>query len=179
MTQILLYTLASRQYGAISDKQVDIIQKAVKMLSRRQKSTLQLQLGLVLSLLKHRVKLGRLHNVALNLELAAHEETLGVGLASDELAKVLLGEDECDWRHLRQSCMFRVRRSASESRRTIRLCTGASSDLAGFLEVDMPAGLFTARVLEGEGVDAVALLDGILAIGITGVDSRLDGVEGG
>jgi len=75
--------------------------------------------------------------------------------------------------------MFRVRRSASESRRTIRLCTGASSDLAGFLEVDMPAGLFTARVLEGEGVDAVALLDGILAIGITGVDSRLDGVEGG
>jgi hypothetical protein len=43
----------------------------------------------------------------------------------------------------------------------------------------MPAGLFTARVLEGEGVDAVALLDGILAIGITGVDSRLDGVEGG
>jgi len=157
LTQILLYTLASRQYGAISDKQVDIIQKAVKMLSRRQKSTLQLQLGLVLSLLKHRVKLGRLHNVALNLELAAHEETLGVGLASDELAKVLLGEDECD----------------------IRLCTGASSDLAGFLEVDMPAGLFTARVLEGEGVDAVALLDGILAIGITGVDSRLDGVEGG
>lgn len=157
LTQILLYTLASRQYGAISDKQVDIIQKAVKMLSRRQKSTLQLQLGLVLSLLKHRVKLGRLHNVALNLELAAHEETLSVGLASDELAKVLLGEDECD----------------------IRLCTGASSDLAGFLEVDMPAGLFTARVLEGEGVDAVALLDGILAIGITGVDSRLDGVEGG
>lgn len=127
------------------------------MLSRRQKSTPKLQLGLVLGLLKHRVKLGRLHDVALNLELAAHEETLSVGLASDKLAKVLLGEDECD----------------------IRLCAGASSDLAGFLEVDVPAGLIAARVLEGEGVDAVALLDGILAIGITGVDGRLDGVEGG
>lgn len=157
LTQILLYTFASRWYGAISDKQVDIIQKEIKMLSGRQKSTLHLQLGLVLGFLKHRVKLGRLHNVALNLELAAHEETLSVGLASDELAKVLLGEDECD----------------------IRLCAGASSDLAGFLEVDVPAGLITARVLEGEGVDAVALLDGILAIGIAGVDSRLDGVEGG
>jgi hypothetical protein len=151
----------------------------MKMLPRRPKSTLQLQLGLVLSLLKHRIKLGRLHNVALDLELTAHEETLSVSLASDELAKVLLGENECNWRHICQSCMFRMRWSASESRRTIRLCAGASSDLAGFLEVDMPAGLITARVLEGEGVDAVALLDGILAIGITGVDSRLDGVESG
>lgn len=56
----------------------------------------QLQLGLVLSLLQHGVELGRLHDVALDLELAAHEEALSVGLASDELAKVLLGEDECD-----------------------------------------------------------------------------------
>lgn len=56
----------------------------------------QLQLGLVLGLLQHGVELGRLHDVALDLELAAHEETLSVGLASDELAKVLLGEDECD-----------------------------------------------------------------------------------
>lgn len=43
----------------------------------------------------------------------------------------------------------------------------------------MPAGLIAARVLECEGVDAVALLDGVLAIGIAGVDGRLDGVEGG
>jgi hypothetical protein len=75
--------------------------------------------------------------------------------------------------------VFRQRWSALESRRTIRLCAGTSSDLAGFLEVDVPAGIIAARVLEGEGVDAVALLDGILAIGITGVDGRLDGVEGG
>lgn len=43
----------------------------------------------------------------------------------------------------------------------------------------MPAGLIAARVLKCEGVDAVALLDGVLAIGIAGVDGRLDGVEGG
>lgn len=43
----------------------------------------------------------------------------------------------------------------------------------------MPAGLIAARVLESEGVDAIALLDGVLAIGIAGVDGRLDGVEGG
>lgn len=117
----------------------------------------QLQLGLVLGLLQHGVELGRLHDVALDLELAAHEETLSVGLASDELAKVLLGEDECD----------------------IGLCAGAGRDLASLLEVDVPAGLIAARVLECEGVDAVALLDGVLAIGIAGVDGRLDGVEGG
>jgi hypothetical protein len=43
----------------------------------------------------------------------------------------------------------------------------------------VPAGLIAARVLESEGVDAIALLDGVLAIGIAGVDGRLDGVEGG
>lgn len=50
----------------------------------------RLQLGLCLSLLQHGVQLGRLHDVALDLELAAHEEALGIGLALDELAKVLL-----------------------------------------------------------------------------------------
>lgn len=53
------------------------------------KDTLNLQLGVGLGLLQHRVKLGRLHNVAFDLELAAHEKALSVGLASDELAKVL------------------------------------------------------------------------------------------
>jgi hypothetical protein len=121
------------------------------------KNTPRLQLGLGLGLLQHRVKLGRLHDVALDLELAAHEETLSIGLASDELAKVLLGEDEGD----------------------IRLFAGASRNLSGLLEIDMPAGLIATRVLEGKGVDAVALLDGVLAIGIAGVDSLLNGVEGG
>lgn len=50
------------------------------------------QLGLGLSLLQDRVQLGRLHDVARNLQLARHEETLGVGLAGDELAEVLIRE---------------------------------------------------------------------------------------
>lgn len=62
---------------------------------------------------------------------------------------------------------------------TVGLFASASGNLSGLLEVDMPAGLVAARVLEGEGVNTVALLDGVLAIGIAGVDSLLDGVEGG
>lgn len=79
-----------------------------------------------------------------------------------------------------RNTMRRVKKSAfSVSRHTIGLCAGAGRDLASLLEVDVPAGLIAARVLECEGVDAVALLDGVLAIGIAGVDGRLDGVEGG
>jgi hypothetical protein len=43
----------------------------------------------------------------------------------------------------------------------------------------MPTGFVAARVLESEGIDAVALLDCVLAIGVAGVDSCLNGVEGG
>lgn len=64
-------------------QQSDIIQEDV---------ALSLQLGLGLSLLQDRVQLGRLHDVARNLQLARHEETLGVGLAGDELAEVLIRE---------------------------------------------------------------------------------------
>lgn len=55
-----------------------------------------LQLGSGLGLLHDGVQLGGLHDVALDLELARHEQALGVGLASDELAEVLLGKDEGD-----------------------------------------------------------------------------------
>lgn len=57
-----------------------------------------LQLGLGLGLLQDGLHLGSLHDVALDLELAGHEETLGLSLAGDELAKVLVGERQCDWR---------------------------------------------------------------------------------
>ena len=70
-------------------------------------------------------------------------------------------------------------KSASVFQRTIGLCAGAGSNLSSLLEINVPAGLVSARVLEGEGIDAVALLDGVLAIGVAGVDSRLDGVESG
>lgn len=55
-----------------------------------------LQLGLGLGLLEDGLHLGSLHDVALDLELAAHEETLGVGLAGDEGTEVLIRKVEGD-----------------------------------------------------------------------------------
>lgn len=43
----------------------------------------------------------------------------------------------------------------------------------------MPALRLAGRVLEGEGVDAVALLDGVLALGLVRVEGVVDGVKGG
>lgn len=58
-----------------------------------------LQLGLGLSLLEDGLHLVGLHDIALDLELAGHEEALSVGLAGGELTKVLVGEGEgdCSW----------------------------------------------------------------------------------
>lgn len=43
------------------------------------------------------LELGGLHDISLDLQLAAHEESLCVGLAGNELAEVLVGEREGDW----------------------------------------------------------------------------------
>lgn len=56
-----------------------------------------LQLGLGLRLLQHRVQLGRLHDIALDLQLARHEQALRVGLAGDELGEVIIGEGQGDY----------------------------------------------------------------------------------
>ena len=64
--------------------------------TRRQLKMHNLQLRLSLGLLEDRVKLGGLHHVALDLELSGHEESLGVALARDEVAEVLVGEGESD-----------------------------------------------------------------------------------
>ena len=57
-----------------------------------------LQLGLgTLGLLQDRLHLGRLHDVALDLQLAAHEQALGVGLSGHELCEVGVGEVEGDY----------------------------------------------------------------------------------
>lgn len=56
-----------------------------------------LQLSLGLRLLEDRLQLGGLHDVALDLHLAAHEHLLGIRLASDEVTEVLVGEDERDY----------------------------------------------------------------------------------
>lgn len=62
---------------------------------------------------------------------------------------------------------------------TVGLSTQPRGDLAGLLEVNVPALGLASLVLEGEGVDAVALLDGVLAVGVGRVEGRVDGVEGG
>lgn len=43
----------------------------------------------------------------------------------------------------------------------------------------MPARFLASLVLELEGVDALALLDGVLAVRVAGIDGGVDGVEGG
>lgn len=55
-----------------------------------------LQVGLALCLLEDRFDLGSLHHVALDLELTTHEETLSIGVSGDELAEVIVREDEGD-----------------------------------------------------------------------------------
>ena len=55
-----------------------------------------LKLGLVLSLLEDRLHLRSLHHSSLDLELTAHEQLLCIGLARNELRKVLIREVECD-----------------------------------------------------------------------------------
>ena len=56
-----------------------------------------LKLSLALGLLKDRLHLGSLHDVALDLELAAHEQTLGVGLAGNQALEVAVGEVQGDY----------------------------------------------------------------------------------
>lgn len=66
-------------------------------ISNNPSKTTHLQVGLGLGLLHDRVKLGSLHDVTLDLELARHEETLSVGRAIDELAELFFGEQESDY----------------------------------------------------------------------------------
>ena len=61
---------------------------------------------------------------------------------------------------------------------TRRLLCQALGNSARALEVDGPALGLAGGVLEGEGEDGVALLQGILAVGLAGVEGGVDGVEG-
>lgn len=62
-----------------------------------QKVSIHLQLGLCLRLLQDRLHLGCLHHVALNLQLTAHEQSLRVRFAADQLSKVVIrkGQRNC------------------------------------------------------------------------------------
>jgi hypothetical protein len=62
--------------------------------------------------------------------------------------------------------------------RTSRLLADTLADSAFVLQVDVPALGLAGGVLEGEGEDGVALLHGILAVGLAGVQGLVDLVEG-
>lgn len=73
--------------------------------------------------------------------------------------------------------------SRSSSSSVVEIRTGGLlaktlADLAGVLEVEVPAGGLAGLVLEGESEDGVSLLDGVLAVGFAGVDSLVHEVEG-
>ena len=65
-------------------------------ISRRERVSKSLQLGLALGLLEDGFHLRSLHDVTLDLELATHEQTLSVGLASNEGSEIGIGEGESD-----------------------------------------------------------------------------------
>lgn len=69
-------------------------------------SSRSLQLGgrVLAGHLHDAAELGGLHDVALDLELAAHEHVLGVGLAVDELLEVGVVELEGDFDALVNDC---------------------------------------------------------------------------
>ena len=61
---------------------------------------------------------------------------------------------------------------------TSRLLAQALGNGARVLEIDVPAVGLAGGVLEGEGKDGVALLQGVLAVGLAGVEGGVDRLEG-
>lgn len=55
-----------------------------------------LQLRSRLCLLENRLHLSGLHNIALDLQLSAHKQFLGIRLSADQRAKVLVAKDKGD-----------------------------------------------------------------------------------
>lgn len=142
------------------------------------KGIYSLQLGLALGLLEDGLHLGRLHDVTLDLELAAHEQTLGVGLASHELLEVLVGEGESDY----PSKISSASGLFGNMRLTISLAASRGSALAHLtlvLQVEVPALLLALGVLQVEGDDGLGRVDGVLALALVGLEGLVDGVERG
>jgi hypothetical protein len=52
------------------------------------------------------------------------------------------------------------------------------ADLALVLEVEVPGSLFAVLVLQVESDDGLGLLNGILAVGLVGLERLVDDVEG-
>ena len=143
---------------------------------------LSLQFGLGLRLLQNGFHLGRLHDVALDLELPRHEKPLRVGLARDQLAEILVRERKGDYcRQMRTVSLFSTS-SAQHRPVSTSLTRGLGSrpraDGALLLEVDVPALGLPGLVLQGEGKHGIALRDGIFPIGLAGLENGVDGLKG-
>lgn len=73
------------------------------------------------------------------------------------------------------------KKKAKKERRqrpTSRLVSETLANLAGLLEVDVPVLRLASLVLQGKSKDGLALLDGILPLGLVGVERVVDGVKG-
>jgi hypothetical protein len=119
-----------------------------------------LQLRLTLHPLKNRLQLRRLHNIALDLQLPAHKQLLRIRLALDQFMEIRIAQHERDARFF-------------------ALGRGALAYGAGVFEVNVPCLFCAGCVLELEGEDAVALFDGVFAVGVAGGEGLRDGIEGG
>jgi hypothetical protein len=110
--------------------------------------------------LENNLRLRRLHHIALNLKLSAHEEFLRLRLSLDELSEVV------------------VRQVEDNIGLSDALGLFALSNFAGLLQINVPACSLAGGVLEGEREDTVALLDGILLGGLV-LERVGDEIEGG
>lgn len=134
---------------------------AIYLLNTHTHTALQLGLGLLyLRLLQHRLQLGRLHDVALDLELAAHKQPLRICLAQHQLAKLLVGKRQRDI-----SLLALWRRAFANSSR--------------LLEIEIPLLFLASLVLEVEGEDGTAGFDRVLTVGVGRRERAGDLVEGG
>lgn len=71
-----------------------------------------------------------------------------------------------------------MKKKGKKKRHTGGVLADASADCALLLEVNVPAGRLAGLVLEGEGEDGLAVLDGVLAVGFAAAQSGVDGLEG-
>lgn len=88
--QSIIKNIHSIQFNSIQPSNTEYKTRVSNLLAYN------LKLSLTLRLLKHRLHLRSLHNIALNLKLSTHEQTLSVGLSRDEGGEVGIGELESD-----------------------------------------------------------------------------------
>lgn len=118
------------------------------------------------------------HNISLDLQLPTHKKVLCFRLATDQLAEVLITQGERHWNKFKIDqfttrleqhpgglvsgpvCLARTKLTVSllASRRL------ALADFARLLEIYMPGFFLVLVVLQLEGEDGLALVDGVLSL---------------